>query len=94
MRIKISPLAKNDIKAIARYTEQRWGRSKRQSYLKALDSRIMQLADFPESGVACDEILPNYRKLSFNQHLIFYRRLNVESLLIVRILHQSMDVKL
>jgi len=45
MRIKISPLAKNDIKAIARYTEQRWGRSKRQSYLKAFDSRIMQLAD-------------------------------------------------
>jgi toxin ParE1/3/4 len=46
----------------------------------------------PELGVACDYIANGYRKIPQCSHLIFYK-LNPEGgILIIRVLHKSMDV--
>jgi toxin ParE1/3/4 len=45
-------------------------------------------------GRACDEIREGYRKLPHGIHVIYYRLPNESELLIVRILHTTMDVDL
>lgn len=44
-------------------------------------------------GVACDEIMPGYRKFSQGSHVIFFKNTTKGVIEIVRVLHQSMDVE-
>ena len=43
-------------------------------------------------GRACDDIREGYRKFPHGGHVIYYRQSGEEELLIVRILHMTMDV--
>jgi len=54
--------------------------------LDAIERRWQQLADFPYSGIARDDIAPSIRHLVAGSYLTLYRILN-DAILIVRILH-------
>ena len=84
--------AKNDLRGIARFTEKRWGRAQRRNYLKGLDDAFRMLADTPKLGNACDQIEPGLRKYPFQSHVIFYDLLSDNHILVIRVLHKSMDV--
>ena len=84
--------AKSDLKDIALFTERRWGRKQRNVYLRQFDTTLGRLAENPELGKTCDEIRPGYRKFPQTSHVIFYQKMNNQPLLIIRILHKSMDV--
>ncbi len=89
--IRIRPRARQDLKAIWRYTFERWGEAQADLYLQQLGTGIQSLREFPEIGEPCDQIREGYRKLQVNRHLIFYRR-SEERVEIVRVLHQAMDL--
>lgn len=93
-KFTLSQLALDDLKSIARYTEDQWGRGQRDIYLKQFDDTFQMLAETPTLGVACDLILLGYSKFPQGSHVIFYRLLADDALEITRILHKSMDVKL
>ena len=84
--------AKNDLRGIARFTEERWGRVQRRYYLKGLDEAFVMLANSPKLGNACDQIEPGLRKYPFQSHVIFYDLLSNNQILVIRVLHKSMDV--
>ena len=86
--------AKNDLRGIARFTEERWGRAQRRHYLKGLNEAFRMLADSPKLGNACDYIEPGLRKYPFQSHVIFYDLLSDEEIQVVRVPHKSMDVHL
>lgn len=90
--VRIRPRARQDLEAIWRYTSEHWGEPQADLYVKQLDAGIQSLREFPDIGEPCDHVRAGYRKLHVNRHLIFYRRSDryVE---IVRVLHQSMDVR-
>jgi toxin ParE1/3/4 len=90
--ILIRPRARDDLKAIWRYTFQQWGERQADLYLQQVDDAVRNLAEFPELGVPCDHIRAGYRKLQVNRHLIFYR-LPGQRIEIIRVLHQAMDVE-
>ncbi len=89
---KLTPAAKTDLKDIARYTLHKWGRTKRNQYLSALDNRFAWLAEDPLFGKSRDEIKMGYRSYPEGLHVIFYRiaKNNIE---ILGILHQNIDFK-
>lgn len=89
----LSRCALDDLKSIARYTEDQWGREQRNFYLEQFDSSFKTLADTPTIGVSCDLIAKGYRKFPQGSHIIFYRTLADNAIEITRILHKSMDVK-
>ncbi|HEY8098127.1 MAG TPA: type II toxin-antitoxin system RelE/ParE family toxin [Methylobacter sp.] len=89
---RLTKQAKDDLKSIARYTQEIWGRDQRNKYLGILDNCFHLLADEPDLGVACDEIRKNYRKFCIERHIIFYRKI-AEDIDVVRILHCRMDVE-
>ena len=83
--------AKADLIAIARYTEKIWGIAQRNSYLKQIDDLFHILGRNPQTGAACDDLREGYRKFPLGSHMIYYRNGHDVTIVIVRILHKSMD---
>lgn len=88
----LSAKAKSDLIKIAEYTQLTWGKSQRNNYLKILDSTFHLLADEPEIGIQCDYVREGYSKYPQASHVIYYKEHKANQILIVRILHKSMDV--
>ena len=88
----LSSKAKTDLIKIAKYTQFTWGISQRNDYLKVLDSTFQLLAAEPELGLNCDDIREGYSKYPQASHVIYYKEHKKNQILIVRILHKSMDV--
>lgn len=88
---KISAKAKNDLIAIAKDTEKRWGREQRRIYLKSLDNAFHFIAKRPSIGKSCDFIKVGYRRHPQGSHVIFYRLNNQAVIEIIRVLHKRMD---
>lgn len=84
--------AQADLRAIARFTQSRWGVRQRNAYLKEVDQVFRALAKNPLMGRNCDEIREGYRKLPHGTHVIYYKQPSENTLLIVRVLHATMDV--
>jgi toxin ParE1/3/4 len=83
-----------DLIKIGRFTEKEWGIAQRNKYLKLLDESFQQLSENSDIGITCNYIAEGYRKFPQGSHLIFYK-LNPEGgILIIRVLHKSMDVEL
>lgn len=92
---KLTPSALDDLRDIARYTEEQWGATQRDQYLVALDDRFSWLANNPQLGKNRDEIRPNFLSYPEGMHVIFYRESNInECIEIIGILHRSMDYEL
>ena len=84
--------AQADLKSIAKFTQERWGVRQRNTYLKEIDQVFRALAKNPVMGRACDEVREGYRKFPHGSHVIYYSEIESDPLLIVRILHVTMDV--
>jgi toxin ParE1/3/4 len=84
--------AKTDLIKIARYTQLTWDTAQRSDYLKLIDGAFQQLANEPLFGVSCHYIREGYRKRPQGSHVIYYKGYKANQILIVRILHKSMDV--
>ncbi len=91
---QLSQEAKSDLRNIARFTEKRWGKVQRNLYIKQLDDAFKLVAENIEAGSACEYIRKEYRKFPHGSHIIYYRTGITSKILIVRILHKSMDINL
>jgi len=89
---KVSGKAKTDLIKITKYTQLTWGKAQRNDYLKLMDAAFHQLANEPLLGVSCNYIRDGYRKRPQGSHVIYYKEHKANQILIVRILHKSMDV--
>lgn len=59
-------------------------------YLRLLQSAIDLIAANPKTGSPRDDLRPGYRSYRAGSHLIFYR-LVAREILVIRILHQRME---
>lgn len=91
---QLSANAKSDLRAIALFTQNRWGKAQRNLYIKQLDDAFRLLSGNIDLGVICDNIRAGYRKFPQASHVIFYKPNAGGGILIVRILHKNMDVDL
>jgi toxin ParE1/3/4 len=91
-KFELSGKAKSDLIKIAKYTQLTWGAGQRNDYLKQLDNTFHQLAEESMLGISCDYITAGYRKHPQGSHIIYYKENKTNQILIVRVLHKSMDV--
>lgn len=91
MRFIVSPRARADIDDIWDYTARQWGTRQAEIYLRLLQAAVDAVASDPEVGPTCDDVRPGYRKYRVGSHVLFYR-VTASSVVVVRILHQRMDV--
>jgi toxin ParE1/3/4 len=55
---RLTKLALADFRSIGRYTQTTWGRVQRDTYLGKIDQAFHMLAQDPQRGRACVDILP------------------------------------
>lgn len=85
--------ADSDLFGIYVYTYQTWGEAQAIKYTNDLKTAMSKVACNPTLlGKRRDKIRPGYFSYHVGRHLFFYRIAD-EGIEIVRILHDSMDVK-
>ncbi|ETX07502.1 type II toxin-antitoxin system RelE/ParE family toxin [Candidatus Entotheonella palauensis] len=89
---RITPRAREDLRAIGRYTLRVWGRRQRDIYLRELDRRFQWLADNPRLGKHRPDIHEGYYSFLQGAHLVFYliREGRID---IIGVPHQNMDIE-
>jgi toxin ParE1/3/4 len=87
----IRALARDDLRAILAYGIEAFGRERAESYLREIDEAINRVREFPEIGSIYFGLRQPLRSVTSGKHRIFYER-SGKIILIVRVLHQSMDV--
>lgn len=91
MRLALTPRAAQDLDDIFDYSARTWGTERAILYIRALQAAMERLLLFPELGRSLHEVRPGVRLLPAESHLIIYR-VCAETIGVVRILHQRMDV--
>lgn len=90
MRWELSKEAKNDIDNIYVYTATTFGLSKANSYAERLKERLTFLSEMPNIGQKMNISGNAMFRFLYESHSIYYR-IEHNSIIILRILHQRMD---
>jgi len=88
---RLSRLAATDLQEIAEYTIERFGIEQARRYRDGLKTCFVQLADNPALGKGTEMLMRGLRRFEHQSHVVFYIS-EPKNLLIVRVLHSSMDV--
>ena len=88
----LSSKADADLEGIYEYTILNFGLEQARTYLLGLHERFETLAEHPMHGRKADELAPGLRRFEYQAHIVFYVPKD-QGIRIVRVLHQSMDVK-
>ena len=87
---RLSARAAGDIAGIADYTIERFGVDQARRYRDGLETCFSALAANPLLGRTAEELAPDLRRFEHGSHVVFYEP-REGSVLIVRVLHESMD---
>ncbi len=92
MRLELSRKARADLDDIRDYSVDSFGAARAIAYLDTIEQAFRRILVFPEIGAPHPELRPGIRSLACQRHRIFYA-IEGESIRVVRILHQAMDVE-
>ncbi len=84
--------AVEDLTDIWNYTVETWSERQADLYYEMLVGSCQDIADNPAFGRNYDEIAGDIYGFIVNKHIIFYKTISHEEILIVRILHGSIFV--
>jgi len=82
-----------DLEAIAEYTIERFGIDQARRYRDELAACFEQLVHHPGLGRRSEQLGSGLRRYEHRSHIVFYQVVGT-GILIVRILHSRMDVRL
>lgn len=88
-RLRFRPAARADIAGIYEFSRQRWGIARAEAYVEQIDAAIRGALERPARA---PEAHSPFRHVRAGSHLIFYR-IEHDGIMIVRVLHQRMDVR-
>jgi toxin ParE1/3/4 len=92
-RFKFTNNAVKDLSDIWNYTVEKWSESQADKYYKLILNACSAIAKKPQIGRVYEEIYPELKGKATSKHIIFYRVMDDQTILIVRILHERMDLK-
>jgi len=87
---ELSQAAAQDIEAILDRSIIDFGPIQTERYFESLSRCLGLLGENPGMGGTADEIRPGYRRFGHQSHVIFYRCVG-DDILVVRVLHKRMD---
>ncbi len=82
-----------DLSDIWNYTFDTWSERQADKYYHLLLDNCQVIADKPNIGKNYEAILNRLFGHKIGRHIIFYRIANKKEILIIRILHEQMDLK-
>mgnify|MGYP002635246779 CR=1 FL=1 len=91
-RHRLSKRAAADVARVAHYTIEQFGVEQARRYRDGLDTCFQRLAENAELGRTAGQLAPNLRRFEYQSHVVFYMP-DEGGILIVRVLHERMDVQ-
>lgn len=85
--------AVRDLSDIWNYTYETWSERQADKYYELLIAACRDIAEQPEKGKHYSEIATEIFGFRVGKHILFYRIRNPFEVEVVRILHESMDLK-
>lgn len=92
-KYKLTNEAVEDLTEIWDYTFEKWSEKQADKYYEILLENCQSIANEPNIGKNYEGIRKELFGLKANRHIIFYRKLNNNTIEITRILHARMDLK-
>lgn len=92
-KFKLTKNAVKDLSDIWNYTVETWSESQADKYYKLIINACTIIAKKPQIGKVYPEIYPDLKGKLTSKHLIFYREMEDQSIEIIRILDERMDLK-
>ena len=92
MNLKVSEKAQKDLINIWEYTFQKWSLEQADRYFNILVHGMNEICKNPDLGKSYEYFRKDYFGYNQKSHIIFYRIINNETIEIIRILHQKMDL--
>ena len=90
-RYDFTKRALEDLRDIARYTRETWGRKQARLYREEIELGIRKLALSPGMGRVRADVAPSVRSFPIARHVAFYVE-GEGGITVLRLLHPSMDV--
>lgn len=88
----LSPGAAADLRAIARYTVEKWGEQQARRYLADLEAAAEGMASGTGAFIERGDILPGLRMVWSGKHCIFCMPREGRPAVILAVLHERMDI--
>jgi plasmid stabilization system protein ParE len=88
----LTRLAANDLKDIARYTLNQWGKKQSLRYANLLENRFQEIAGRTAMSRSFSNLYPQIRVTHCEHHYIFYAHNEGERPCILAVLHERMDL--
>jgi toxin ParE1/3/4 len=92
-RFKFSNEAVKDLEEIWSYTRQTWSIEQADRYYNLIIDEIEFIASNPHLARSIDFIKDGYKSTKVKSHVVYYKQIEDETILIVRILHQRIDTE-
>lgn len=92
-KLRLTKKAVEDLADSWEYTFENWSENQADNYYEMLISSCKEIAENPNLGKNYEGITQNLLGIKTNRYIIFYRTLGETSIEIIRILHDSMDLK-
>lgn len=83
--------AEQDIEDIYIYSLQEFDEAQAEKYYHALEDHFSRLSDNPQMGRDFSFVKAHIRRSNCGSHAVYYRVMNKQDVLILRVLHQRMD---
>jgi len=83
--------AVKDLEDIWFYTKQTWSLEQADRYYNLIIDEIEFITSNPKLGRSIDNIKVGYKSTKVKSHVVYYKQIEDDRILIVRILHQRMD---
>ncbi|QIG46370.1 type II toxin-antitoxin system RelE/ParE family toxin [Nordella sp. HKS 07] len=90
--LRFTPRARADFDGIWDYTAENWNLDQAEAYLRAINQALNLLRANPRLGRSASDIGQGLFKFPVASHIIYYRFAS-STLIVVRLLHKSMDVE-
>ena len=85
--------AVEDLTKIWNYTYEVWSENQADKYYELLINSFDEIANDPAIGKNYDEIHSAILGFAVGKHIVFYQVVDSDSIKVIRILHQRMDLK-
>ncbi|WHT39688.1 MULTISPECIES: type II toxin-antitoxin system RelE/ParE family toxin [Myroides] len=85
--------AVDDLSEIWAYTYDSWSEKQANSYYERLLNACKDVANEPKLGRKYSEIAEDLFVFSVGKHLVFYQIIENKQVVIIRFLHERMDIK-
>ena len=92
-KYQLTNKAVDDLSNIWEYTIETWSENQADNYYHFLLNTFQELSENPKLGKNYNEIKSDLFGHLPNKHIVFYQVISNSEILIVRILHGSMDLK-